>query len=172
MRFSLLILCAVFVCNVTVRAHPNLQNAMWVQFKPARVHVAVNVSLKEIAIAQGFALGGSDGTGKVSFGRAAERHGDYVLKHLALSTGTRVLEGRIIKRNPPSTFGEPEQTCYQYELVYPISGPPPVEVTFFQNMLQEWPYAVGAAWTFLTSCGRSARRATKLNRGSCRAARR
>ena len=146
MRFPLLILFALFVCGVRAQAHPNLQNAMWVQFEPSRVHVAVNVSLKEIAIAQGEAPGGSTIADSSALQRAAERHGDYVLKHFRVSAGTHTLEGRVAKLTLPASLAAPEQTYYQYELEYPLGGPPPGGVTFYQDMLREWPYTTGAAW--------------------------
>ena len=57
-----------------------------------------------------------------------------------------MLTGKVIKLTPPPAFRDAEQTFYQYELEYLLSGPPPVEVSFFQEMLKEWPYAVGTAW--------------------------
>ena len=47
----------LLVSHLTVSAHPNLQDAMWVQFEPQLVRVAVNVSLKEISVAQSVAPG-------------------------------------------------------------------------------------------------------------------
>ena len=132
---------------VAAQAHPNLQNAMWVQFEPSLVRVAVNVSLKEITVAQSLALTESS-AGALSMNRAAEAHREYLLKHLKLSAGANVLSGTVVKLTPPPIFGEPEQSFYQYELVYLFDGLPPAKVRFFREMLKEWPYAVGTAWDF------------------------
>ena len=124
-------------------AHPNLQDAMWVQFEPLRVRVAVTVTLREIAVAQGLE---ARAAGTTDWTAAAEHHGDYVRNHLRLLVGNAALAGRVVRVTAPAAPGEPEATFYQYELVYPLEGPPPSTITFYQNMLQEWPYALGIAW--------------------------
>ena len=145
-RSGFLACLILLVSHLTASAHPNLQDAMWVQFEPQLVRVAVNVSLKEIFVAQSVALGESSIADHEALNRAAERHRDYVLSHLTLSIGKNALAGRVIKLTPPPLVTDPEQTFYQYELEYPLSGRPPVEVSFFHDMLKEWPYAVGTAW--------------------------
>lgn len=72
-RVALVVCLISIVLQLAASAHPNLQDAMWVQFEPQLVRVAVNVSLKELTVAQGV---GSD-----ALGLAAERHGEYVLLH-------------------------------------------------------------------------------------------
>ena len=42
---------ALLAGALAAHAHPNLQNAMWVQFEPRLVRVAVNVSAREISVA-------------------------------------------------------------------------------------------------------------------------
>ena len=129
-----------------VWAHPNLQDSMWVQFEPERVHVAVNVSLKEISVAQGVAISESGGAEGEALAAAAEKHREYVRLHLRLSATGQDLTGRVLKVTPPPLFTEPDKTFYQYELEYPISGAHPAEVAFYHDMLKEWPYAAGTAW--------------------------
>ena len=51
---------ALFLLALPARAHPLLQDAMWLVFSPERVRVAVNVSLKEITVAQAV-LAAADG---------------------------------------------------------------------------------------------------------------
>ncbi len=114
---------------------------MWVQFEPKRVRVAVNVSLKEIQIAQGLSADDSAG-----LDAAAEKHGAYVAGHLDLKAGGQPLTGQVTKRTPPPEASTPEKTFYQYELAYPLTGPPPTQITFFQEMLREFPYAIGTPW--------------------------
>lgn len=144
MRFLLALLAALLLV-APAQAHPTLQNAMWMQFAPDRVQVAVNVSLREIAVAQQGAIGDTpfdvDGLRTV-----AEKHGEYVLQHLALAADGQTLAGKITKMTPPPEFTTPERTFYQFELEYPLKGAPPAVVTASHGMLREFPYAIGTAW--------------------------
>ncbi len=147
MRFFLTVCLAFLGLLAGVAcAHPNLQNAMWVQFEPDKVHLAVNVSAKEISVAQSARLSGGGGEDAAALQRAAERHGDYVLGHLRVSVDGRALRGTVRKLVPPAVTGDAEGTIFQYEIEYPLGGPPPAEVTFFHDMLKEWPYAADTAW--------------------------
>lgn len=144
--FALIILTA---SSLSVHAHPNLQNALSVAFEPARVRVDVNVSVKELSVAHGIEGLPLNGVGRLdtaAIKRAADDHRDYVLKHLKLSAGTSVLEGRIIGLTSPPFFAEPTQTFYQYQIEYPLSDPLPVEIVFYHDMLKEWPYSAGMSW--------------------------
>ena len=145
MRRRFFICLALVAGGLTVSAHPNLQDAMWVQFEPQRIRVAVNVSLKEISVAQGVTLGENGNLDSPAWLAAVERHRDYVLKHLTLSVGESILPGQATALTPPLLINAPENTFYQYELEYRVNGSPP-EVSFVQKMLQEWPYAAGTAW--------------------------
>lgn len=136
MKLCLIVLLATGIC---ASAHPVLQNSMWVVFAPERVRVAVNVTLREIMVAQQ--------TDEAALDAASQKHGAYVLEHLALRAGTNELKGRVANVTPPILFGDPEQTFYQYELDYPLpSGAPPENVSFTHTMLREWPYSPGHAW--------------------------
>ena len=142
MNVRLFALIAFLVCVLAAHAHPNLQDAMWVQFEPQCVRVAVNVSVKEIAVAQHIATD-ADAT---TLAAAAEKHGGYVLSHLVLSTGKKLLAGRVINVTPPPQITDAEGTFFQYEIEYALDGSPPAEVAFFHTMLNEWPYAAGESW--------------------------
>lgn len=137
---------AFVCCTFTVQAHPLLQDTMWVEFEPSCIRVAVNVSLREICAAQNITINPGSNVEKTVPGGAAERQSDYVLKHLTFSIGTNILAGTFIKLTLPPAVAEPEKTFYQYELVYPLTGPPPAEVTILNDMLKEHPYAPGTAW--------------------------
>jgi len=141
------LICIVFLgCAAGAHAHPNLQNAMWIQFEPTRIHAAVNVSAREISVAQGVTLS-EKGDGEITaLKAAATRHGDYLLQHLSLSVGGRRLSGKILAVTPPPASAEPESTFFQYEIEYPIASPLPAEAVIAEEMLKEWPYAAGAAW--------------------------
>ncbi len=146
MQFRLLLGFVFLTCAARLLAHPNLQNAMWVQFEPKLVRVAVNVSLKELSVASGLALTEDGAPEPKALAIAAERHKGYLLEHLRLSVGAEALAGSVLKLTPPQYFIDPEQTLFQYELEYPYCGKPPVEVEFFHEMLREWPYAENVAW--------------------------
>ena len=116
---------------------------MWVQFEPAEVRVAVNVSLREINLAQN--LPNNSSSDRLSDAVLA-RQGEYVLTHLKVSAGNSLLSGEMIQFTRPQSIGAPEQTFIQYELVYPFTGLPPAEVTFENNILKGLPYAIGTPW--------------------------
>jgi len=144
---SLLVFCSVFLCGALMaQAHPLLRDGMEVEFKPQLVRVTVDVSLKEISVAQGVDIRTDGIVDTDALDHAAEVHGGYLLKHLTLSANGAPLPGKIVKVTPPPVFNEPEETFYRYELEYHVSGPLPAQVVFFQDMLKEWPYAAGIAW--------------------------
>jgi hypothetical protein len=127
-------------------AHPFVQNSMWVVFAPDRIRVAVNVSLKEVLVAQQIAAADESGYEAAAMNAAAEKHRDYVLRHLQLTAAGHVLTGTVKTVTPPPIFSTADKTYFQYELEYPLAGPPPASVTFRQDMLREFPYAPGQAW--------------------------
>lgn len=142
-----LLLCVPwFFCVPLLLAHPNLQNSMWVQFEPKLVRIAVNVSLKELAVAWQLDLKEGEAPEAKALSSAAERHKAYLLSHLRLSLGPEVLSGSVTKLTPPQYFSDPEQTLFQYELEYPTNGKTPTEVEFFHDMLREWPYSENVSW--------------------------
>jgi hypothetical protein len=127
-------------------AHPFLQDSMWVLFAPDRVRVAVNVSLREVLVAQAVASGDETAFDSAKVSAAADRHRDYVVQHLHLTVGGQTLAGQAGAITQPPAFTSPEQTFFQYEIEYPITGPVPANVVFRHDMLREFPYAPGQAW--------------------------
>ncbi len=119
---------------------------MWVVFAPDRIRVAVNVSLKEILVAQERAESEVEVFDATTVNAAAEKHRDYVLKHLQLTAAGRELAGQVTALTPPAIFTTVEKTFFQYSLEYPLAGPPPASVTFRHDMLREFPYSAGQAW--------------------------
>jgi hydrogenase/urease accessory protein HupE len=107
--------------------------------------VAVNVSVREIAVAQNLAAK-DDNFDSAAVAAAAEKHRDYVLQHLKFSADGRALAGKVLQMTDPLISSEPEKTFYQYELEFPFAGPVPGKVTGTQDMLREWPYAMGTPW--------------------------
>lgn len=130
-------------------AHPSLQNAMWLVFGPDRIQAAVNVSIREIAVAQALKPDAQGNFPDQEVSAATERHAAYLLSHLSLTSGGEPLTGKVTRITPPVLYGpEPDQTFYQYELEYslPAATPPPSAVTIRHSMLAEWPYGPGQAW--------------------------
>lgn len=146
MRARLVTLLFVFAGVSAAVAHPNLLDAMWVQVEPQRVHVAVNVSLKEICVAQSVALSPFGVVDVDALTAGVDRHQGYVLAHLKISAGTNFLSGKLVSVTPPAELDQAENSFYQYEFEYPLAGLPPAELTLFHDMLKEWPYAAGTVW--------------------------
>src|SRR6187402_1166202 len=113
----------LLLASVAADAHPMLQNILWVQFEAERIHVAVNVSSKEIAVAQQLEANGAPAEAIIQ--QAEEAHGRYLLEHLHFTAGDRALVGKIVKITPPATIAEPEKTFHQYEIIYEIAAPRP-----------------------------------------------
>ena len=142
MKSRLFTFVIFLACVLAANAHPNLQNAMWVVFEEKCARVAVNVSVKEIAVAQRI----STDADEAALTAAAEKHEDYLLSHLVISSVGKSLTGRVVNVTPPFKQGDPENTFFQYEIEYALDGPPPADVAFFHTMLNEWPYAAGESW--------------------------
>lgn len=130
-------------------AHPNLQNSLSVAFEQTRIQVDINVSVKELSVAHGIEGLPVNGVGRLdtaAIKRAAESHRAYLLAHLKLSAGGRVLEGKITSLASPPFFADPVQTFYQYSIEYPLLDSSFAELTLLHEMLREWPYSVGTPW--------------------------
>lgn len=143
--FRLSILPWLALCPVA-EAHPNPQNAMWVQFEPTQIHLALDVSLQELSATLSAGVQSPSEPPPEQFLEAAQRHQAYILDHLFIHVGTDRLTGSVVKVSPPAKMGDPERTFFQYELQYPLPGAPPKAVWFYHDMLKEWPYAPGTAW--------------------------
>jgi hypothetical protein len=130
----------------TAAAHPSLQDSMWVLFAPDRIRVAVNVSLRELLVAQQVAESDDETFDTVRVNAAAEKHREYVLEHLQLTAGGRKLSGQVTALTPPELLSSAERTFFQYTLEYPLTAAPPASVTFSHEMLREFPYAPGQSW--------------------------
>ncbi len=149
MRVLLHPLCVLAVLLGIVfpaKAHPLLQNKLWVLIEQESVKVAVDVSLKELSVAQLLQPEADGSFDPDMLASAAEYHGDYILRHLHVLAGGQELSGKITKLSVPPQKGEAETTYYQYELEYPLSGAKPQHVALRHEMLREFPYGPGQAW--------------------------
>ena len=145
-RIILALIVAIIGLGTKAEAHHDLQNAMWVQFEPASVRVALNVSLKELTVAQGVKIAEDGSTDADALELASDRHFEYLLRHLTVSAGGKPLAGKFVNLTPPLIVGDVEKTAFMYEIEYPLNGPQPAAVSFFHDMLKEWPYSVGTSW--------------------------
>lgn len=139
-----------FILALSVaRAHPNLQNSLSVAFEPSRIQIDISVSVKELSVAHGIEGLPVNGVGRldtVAIKRAAESHSDYLLTHLKISAGSRLLEGKVTSLTFPPFFADPVQTFFQYSIEYPLVKSPFAELGLSHEMLKEWPYAIGTPW--------------------------
>lgn len=142
LRVTLLLL----LLALPAQAHPFLQDSMWVLFSPERIRVAVNVSLKEILVAQGIEAQEEAGFDSAQVQAAAEKHRVYLPSHLHLAVAGRELAGKIANVTPPPIYAAAENTFYQYEIEYPLAPPLPAEVAFRHDVLREFSYAPGQPW--------------------------
>jgi HupE / UreJ protein len=128
-------------------AHPLIQETMWILSEPGHLRLAVNVSAREIGVAQGLEARDDGAIADAArLAEAAQREGDYVRQHLRILADGREIPGQITKISPPPAFTSDEKTIYQYELDFPITGPAPSKIAISQEMLREFPYAAGMAW--------------------------
>jgi hypothetical protein len=127
-------------------AHPLIQNKLWILLSPDSVRLAVDVSVKELTVAQ-LLQPEADGSFDADLlANAADYHTDYVLRHLDVTAGGKRLEGKLTRLSPPAQHGLPEETVYQYELQYPLAGAAPETLQVSHSMLREFPYSPGQAW--------------------------
>jgi hypothetical protein len=140
-------LLALFAAVRPPEAHPLIQEPMWILSEPGHIRVAVNVSAREIGVAQGLEAR-EDGAIPMPRGwrmRPIEKEnmsgGICESWRMAANSPARLRRSR-----PLPSFASDEKTLYQYELDYPVSGPEPSKITISQEMLREFPYAAGMAW--------------------------
>lgn len=137
---------------ISLWAHPQIQDAMWVRFDPGRIRVALNSSLREIILTAGLKERGAVGNAQAGsydpeeLRDATQRHGAYLLSHLNLVDGSSSLSGKVVHITPPTSIGQADTTFCQYELEYLLNSPWPSEILFSQNMLTEWPYGPSMPW--------------------------
>ncbi len=147
MKRAFVLWLLLFGAGLRTWAHPNLLDRMWVRFEPGLIRVSVDVSLREISVAQGVPLEENGYADPAQARRGADSHRDYLLQHLLLEAGAHRLSGTVVQLVPPGPQSGPsEQTFYQYELQYPVRDELPAEVRFYHEMLKEWPYSVGTSW--------------------------
>lgn len=131
------------------RAHPILQNPIWIGVAPDRLQVKLYVSIRELNVVQGLPVA-ADGSVELGLaGETAPRHVSYVLDHLDFRADGNPLSGRLAKITPPEKVGigveAPDRAHFIFDLEYPVPAPP-ARITFSHTMVKEFPSAPGVPW--------------------------
>lgn len=132
----------VLWAGTLAHAHPLIQNPLWVLLEPGRAQVAVQVTLREIAAVQGVAADAPP----ESLALVARKHGAYVIEHLTLSVGDRVLTGELRQLTAPAVVGDGEKTFFQYELNYQWAPAATGPIRISQRMLEGLSETPGQPW--------------------------
>lgn len=123
------------------QAHPVSQGAMEIVIAPDGVRVTATVSSEEVLVASAFGAEKDDSpTDKV------RHHAEYLLAHVRISVGGRLLQGRVVATRGDLS-GRPE-----YELEYRRITGTVRRVRVEQDVLREIEFAPGNQWeaTYLT----------------------
>lgn len=76
-----------------LESHPLIQNAMWIKIEPERVRISLASSLQEISIVQNESVV-SIASNPERLHQAVHFQSDYLLQHLHLKSGGRLLQGK------------------------------------------------------------------------------
>ena len=132
-----------------VRAHPILQNPVWIESNADGLTLTLDVSVRELIVVQGLPQAAE---GQVDLEEAIERarrHTGYVLDHFQVKADGGLLQGSVNKIVPPKVIGTglegPDNAHFRYTVDYHFNSPPAV-LTFSQNMCVEFPSAPGIPW--------------------------
>ena len=136
-------------------AHPVAQGAMDVTVHPDRVEIRARISVEEAFVAEGF---GKDAPAE-NTDAIWQRHGAYLLKHLAVEADGSRLSGRLLKTTPPPNTAPNSRIAYDLE--YPLASPTPQRVSVTQDVLNEFEFAPGNPWeaTFVVTVAQTGRTA-------------
>lgn len=136
---------------VTARAHPILQNPLWIDPCPQSVTVYLDVSVRELNVVQNLPLGTDGGFDLSQAEEFAERHKDYVLDHFHVKADGKEIKGSVTTIVPPDMKNTrpalelPDNSRFRYVIHYPLPAAPAV-LSFRQNMCVEFPSAPGVPW--------------------------
>jgi len=143
-RLLLLLLGAL-----TARAHPILQNPVWVAASPDRIILDLHVSVRELIVVQGLPVTDDGRVDQMEAEDTAPKHSDYVLDHFQIKADDRLLDGKVVNIKPPKVIGEglegPDRAHFVYTIEYPLATPPRT-ITISQNMCVEFPSSPGVPW--------------------------
>lgn len=145
----LLFLALIFALSLgSTSAHPLLQDSMWVVVGADRVRVAVNASVREIAVTHDVKDNTPIPNDRGDWEPMARGYGEYLATHLWVRADGVDLPGKFLKLTQPASLTNgPEETIYQFEFEYPLlSGSRPERIALQHKVLSEYPYAPGQSW--------------------------
>lgn len=132
-----------------VRAHPILQNPVWIETSPGGLTVKMDVSVRELIVVQTDRSGPAATLSLEEAGDLAPKHSGYLLDHFHVKADGKLLTGSVAGIKPPKVIGEglegPDNSHFRYTIEYPLAAPPAV-FTFSHNMCKEFPSAPGIPW--------------------------
>lgn len=152
-------LAVALALGSSARAHPMLQNSLWVVVESNRLAVRVTATWREVVVVQqlvpDLANDASRAVEAELLWRAAHLHTNYLLSHVEIFADGRRLAGRVTAVLPsaessgltPETPAHLDQSRIRYDLEYPLPDSPPARVLRFrQSTLAEFSYAPGISW--------------------------
>ena len=111
------------------------------------VVMAVEVSLREIIVAQNLRQDADGALDLAAISAAAKRHETYLRSHVEVRADKEQLYGAIIRSTPPSAFTSADQSKYVYLMRYPLGTALAAEnIVLRQSLLREFSQAPGHAW--------------------------
>ncbi|RYD31977.1 MAG: hypothetical protein EOP86_16710 [Verrucomicrobiaceae bacterium] len=85
----------------TARAHPMLQNPLWIEITPQHLTIKLQVSVRELCVVQGVPITLDGTVDEAQAEDAAPRHSPYLLDHLDLRADGNSLTGKVLGIDPP-----------------------------------------------------------------------
>ncbi len=145
----ILLLLLLLLFSAGARAHPILQNPVWIESATDGLTIKLDVSVRELIVVQGLP---QSAEGLVDLDEAierADRHEGYLLDHFQVKGDGVLLKGTVTAIVPPKVIGTglegPDNAHFRYTVDYKFALPPAV-LTFSQNMCVEFPSAPGVPW--------------------------
>ncbi|HEX2751341.1 MAG TPA: hypothetical protein VHM91_25250 [Verrucomicrobiales bacterium] len=149
MRLFLLSLFAA----VTAKAHPILQNPLWIDPSPKAVTLYLDVSVRELIVVQGCPVSKDGEFDLLMAGDFAAKHEGYLLDHIHVKADGQTIKGTVREVLPPEPSKDhkpgleaPDVTRFRFVIDYPLGETPPAVLSFSHNMCVEFPSSPGIAW--------------------------
>jgi hypothetical protein len=149
-------LLALWLLTLTcVRAHPVLENPVWIESSPDRVTVTLHVSVRELIVVQGLPVTTDGKVDPLEAEDIAPKHSGYILDHWQIKADGEPVTGTVTAIKPPASISQgeegPDRAHFVWTLEYPLPRPPKT-LTFSQNMCVEFPSAPGVPWDLSYAC--------------------
>jgi hypothetical protein len=145
-------LLILLLCAAGLRAHPILQNPLWIDPSEQKLTLYMHVTVRELVVIQGLTVDTEGRADPLAAADAADRHTGYVLDHFQIETdGNPLKGGKVLNITPPDEHQTgmegPDNTRFVFLIEYPLAGLPQ-EFSFSHTMCKEYPTAPGVPWDF------------------------